>query len=99
MAQVMLISFCVELYSTKQVILLADLKPCPFCGDEASLCCEEHVIHNRHYLYYFVVCESCGASSRINSIDKLLVFPAEQWDNAASRRAEECWNNRNEKGS
>ncbi|MBR2718888.1 MAG: hypothetical protein IKB78_06320 [Clostridia bacterium] len=78
---------------------MTELKRCPFCNGEASLYCEEHTFHHHPILVYCAICDTCGASSRSKSINKLLVLPAEHWDNPASRQVEEWWNTRTEKGS
>lgn len=38
---------------------MIELKPCPFCGNEAELCGGEDVCNGP---YWYVACGECGAS-------------------------------------
>ena len=42
-----------------------DLKPCPFCGGEATLCKENTCFgHGEYHDKHFVKCNSCGATGK-----------------------------------
>lgn len=64
------------------------LKPCPFCGDEASL-----VVQYGKYGYFaFCECFMCTARSKTFFVGRDL--PSD-WDNTiAARRAVAAWNRR-----
>lgn len=44
---------------------MAELKPCPFCGGEATLCKKKECFgHGEYHNNYFVKCDSCGAKGK-----------------------------------
>lgn len=61
---------------------MSELKPCPFCGEEAKLLDKTNYYETGGYTYYFVRCNNCGAENGWNmQLEKAI----EAWN----RRVEE----------
>ena len=73
---------------------MSELARCPFCGGQATLCYESKVVRHETFLFYFVACDSCGASTRAECVSKEVLFDDEEWNNPAAKRAEAQWNQR-----
>ena len=75
--------------------MAAGLKPCPFCGGQATTRARRKNVYDKWFV--FVQCETCDAQTRIRT--KLNdVEPeygdAEFWDDDAVRKVNEMWNRR-----
>ena len=40
---------------------MESLKPCPFCGGNADICTDFHLIGNEYIPVKYIRCEGCGA--------------------------------------
>ena len=76
---------------------MAELKPCPFCGGEASVT-KVHpfwMLKKYHYKYFAVGCKGCGA---FTSLFKIYVSHSvimnEEYEKNAAKKAIEAWNRR-----
>ena len=67
------------------------LKPCPFCGGQASKT-SIHKWYFPHYDYVVVVCDSCGAMIHNNYMSD--ESAAEAWNQRAEERTGH-WNKKN----
>ena len=59
---------------------MAELKPCPFCGEKENIKVGEVPIGNYANLFYKVTCRTCGASSGLDR-DKETIIKA--WNRRA----------------
>lgn len=84
---------------------MVELKPCPFCGGEASASCERKANH----LYMVsmpiftiecrVGCEKCGIYFRQNSVISRAEYRAPVTNRDRYEEAAEAWNRRADNGS
>lgn len=64
------------------------IRCCPHCGGEADLT-QDYCSPKRRYIV-FVKCDVCGAQGKV--YDSWLEPAAEDWQNAACRKAISAWN-------
>lgn len=67
---------------------LKELKPCPFCGDEANMWCRG----TRHGYMIIVKCDLCGAQTKAFWSDTDAAD--DDWNNQACKMAAKAWNRR-----
>lgn len=71
-----------------------ELKACPFCGGDATYYRKHGGWRARDSVFYWVECETCGAKTKMTSIDEDECSDDKEWNNIATRRVASLWNRR-----
>ena len=73
--------------------MMAELKPCPFCGGKAEIKDIVRKIDEGYRLFYYVQCVSCFSASGLH----LECYPNAK-EHKAKKEAAESWNRRIDNG-